>query len=58
MGIVLAMVLVTLWFSGYIEIIIWRRLHVLKQSLRQSQDSFNAVLLCGSSKGRNVHVPA
>ena len=58
MGIVLAMVLVTLWFSGSIEIIIWRRLHVLKQSLRQSQDSFNAVLLCGSSKGRNVHVPA
>ena len=39
MGIVLAMVLVTLWFSGSIEIIIWRRLHVLKQSLRQSQDS-------------------
>ena len=58
MGIVLAMVLVTLWFSGSIEIIIWRRLHVLKQSLRQNQDSFNAVLLCGSSKGRNVHVPA
>lgn len=58
MGIVLAMVLVTLWFSGYIEIIMWRRLHVLKQSLRQSQDFFNAVLLCGSSKGRNVHVPA
>ena len=52
------MVLVTLWFSGYIEIIMWRRLHVLKQSLRQSQDFFNAVLLCGSSKGRNVHVPA